>query len=157
MLDLHGKLRCEGDGMRTAIVADTNSDITPEEAAEEAEFVLSYLDGYELTYPVVFDWEVIGQESARTYGLDTETLCACANTFCSMVEEAGYRPMIYGNLKTFFIMLDMRRIEKYDKWFAYYQTPVYFPYEFTIWQYSSTGKVDGIKGDVDLNVCMKEY
>ena len=65
--------------------------------------------------------------------------------------------MIYGNLKTFFIMLDMSRIEKYDKWFAYYQTPVYFPYEFTIWQYSSTGKVDGIKGDVDLNVCMKEY
>ena len=34
MLDLHGKLRCEGDGMRTAIVADTNSGITPEEAAE---------------------------------------------------------------------------------------------------------------------------
>ena len=43
------------------------------------------------------------------------------------------------------------------KWFAYYQTPVYFPYEFTIWQYSSTGKVDGIKGDVDMNVSMKEY
>ena len=57
--------------------------ITPEEAREEAEFVLHYLEGYELTYPVVFDWEVIGKTTARTYGLDTRTLCESANAFWS--------------------------------------------------------------------------
>ncbi len=65
--------------------------------------------------------------------------------------------MIYGNLKTFMIMLDLKELEEYDKWFAYYNEPVYFPYEFTIWQYTSKGKVNGIDGNVDLNVGMKVY
>lgn len=84
-----------------------------EEAAEEAEFVLEYLDGYDLTYPVVFDWEVIGTESARTYGLDTETLCACANTFCSMVEEAGYEAMIYLTSYAGYIKYDLSQVMEY--------------------------------------------
>jgi len=54
-------------------------------------------------------------------------------------------------------MLDMTKLEEYEKWFAYYDEEVYFPYEFSIWQYTSKGVVDGIKGDVDLNVCMKNF
>ena len=54
-------------------------------------------------------------------------------------------------------MLDMSRLEEYHKWFAYYNTPVYFPYEFDVWQYSSKGRISGIKGDVDLNVCMTDF
>ena len=129
--------------------------VTTEEAKEEAQFLLD-LDPYDITYPVVLDLEEVNGKS-RTDDMTKEDFTDAAIEFLDTVEKAGYQPMIYGNLKTFFIMLDMRRIEKYDKWFAYYQTPVYFPYEFTIWQYSSTGKVDGIKGDVDLNVSMKEY
>ena len=67
------------------------------------------------------------------------------------------QPMIYGNLKTFFIMLDLEKIEDYDKWFAYYDENIYFPYDFTVWQYTSKGSVDGIGVDVDMNVCMKDY
>ena len=130
--------------------------VTTEEAKEEAQFLLDLLEPYDITYPVVLDLEEVNGKS-RTDDMTQEDFTDAAIEFLDTVEKAGYRPMIYGNLKTFFIMLDMSRIEKYDKWFAYYQTPVYFPYEFTIWQYSSTGKVDGIKGDVDLNVSMKEY
>ena len=64
--------------------------------------------------------------------------------------------MIYGNLKTFFIMLDMEQLTMYDKWFAQYDTSVYFPYEFKIWQYSESGTIDGISTDVDLNVSFYE-
>ena len=130
--------------------------VTTEEAKEEAQFLLDLLEPYDITYPVVLDLEEVDGKS-RTDDMTQEDFTDAAIEFLDTVENAGYQPMIYGNLKTFFIMLDMSRIEKYDKWFAYYQTPVYFPYEFTIWQYSSTGKVDGIKGDVDLNVCMKGY
>ncbi len=77
--------------------------------------------------------------------------------FLETIKAAGYTPMVYGNLKTFMIMLDLNQLEQYDKWFAYYNTSVYFPYEFSIWQYSSKGKVNGIKGDVDMNVSMKTY
>ena len=126
--------------------------ITVKEAAEEAEFVLEYLDGYDLTYPVVFDWEVIGIESARTYGLDTETLCACANTFCSMMEEAGYEAMIYLTSYAGYIKYDLSQVMEYDFWFAQYSDTPDFYYDFQMWQYSSTGSVDGISGDVDLNL-----
>ena len=130
--------------------------VTVEEAKEEAEFLLDMLKSYDITYPVVLDLEEVEGKS-RTEGLSQEDFTDAAIEFLDTIENAGYQTMIYGNLKTFFIMLDMSRIEKYDKWFAYYHNPVYFPYEFTVWQYSSTGKVDGIDGDVDLNVCMKEY
>lgn len=126
--------------------------ITVDEAAEEAEFVLSYLEGYELTYPVVFDWEVIGTEDARTYGLDTETLCACANTFCSMVEEAGYEAMIYLTSYAGYIKYNLSQVVEYDFWFAQYSDVPEFYYDFQMWQYSSTGSVNGISGDVDLNL-----
>ena len=126
--------------------------ITVEEAAEEAEFVLRYLEGYELTYPVVFDWEVIGTEEARTYGLDTETLCACANTFCSIVEAAGYEAMIYLTSYAGYIKYDLSQVMEYDFWFAQYSDVPEFYYDFQMWQYSSTGTVDGIDGDVDLDL-----
>ena len=68
------------------------------------------------------------------------------------IKEAGYTPMIYGNLKTFTLLLNIEELEDYDKWFAYYDESYYFPYDFKIWQYTNKGKVAGIKGDVDLNI-----
>ena len=60
--------------------------------------------------------------------------------------------MIYGNLKSFMIMMDITRLEDYDKWFAYYHYPLRFPYKIKIWQYSATRSVNGIKGEADLNL-----
>lgn len=131
--------------------------LTEEEAREEAEFVLDLIEPYDITYPVVLDLEETGSESARTAGMTKEEHTKAAIAFCEAIEDAGHRPMIYGNLKTFLIMLDMEQLEEYDKWFAYYDTPVYFPYEFTVWQYSSKGSIEGIGTEVDLNVCMKDY
>lgn len=131
--------------------------MTEEEAKEEAEFVLDLIQPYPITYPVVLDLEEANSDSARTADMTKEEYTKAAIAFCETIKEAGYTPMIYGNLKTFMIMLDMEQIEEYDKWFAYYDTSVYFPYDFKIWQYSSKGRVSGIKGDVDLNVGMKDY
>src|SRR5699024_10816934 len=64
--------------------------ISVEEAREEAQFVLSYLAGTQLDYPVVYDWEPISGASARTDGLDSVTLTDCAITFCETVAQAGY-------------------------------------------------------------------
>ena len=110
-----------------------------------------------MTYPIVFDIEESENEKARTAEMTKEENTKATIAFLETIRKAGYTPMIYGNLKTFMIMLDMEQLEDYDKWFAYYNTPVYFPYEFSIWQYTSEGNVNGIKGDVDMNVCMKKY
>ncbi len=130
---------------------------TPKEAVEEAEFVLELIEPYDVTYPIVYDLEEVTSENARTNGLTKEEFTENCIAFCETVKAAGYTPMIYGNLKTFMIMLDMQQVEEYEKWFAYYSTEVYFPYEFSIWQYTSEGTVSGIKGDVDLNICMKDF
>ena len=126
--------------------------VTEEEAIEEANYVLSAIEGYDVTYPIVIDIEEVTDSDARTAKLTKEEWTKNCIAFCETVKDAGYTPMIYGNLKTFFIMLDMEQLEMYDKWFAYYDTPVYFPYEFKIWQYTDKGSVDGISSDVDLNV-----
>ena len=143
-------------GIQTGVYFYTQA-LTEEEAREEAEFVLDLIKPYDVTYPVVLDLEETGSASARTADMTKEEYTKAAIAFCETIKEAGYTPMIYGNLKTFMIMLDMDQIEEYDKWFAYYDTSVYFPYAFEIWQYSSKGNISGIKGDVDLNVGMKDY
>ncbi len=131
--------------------------LTPEEAEEEAEFVADLLEDYEVTYPVVLDLEEVLTDNARTENMTKQEYTDVAIAFCEAIKDAGYTPMIYGNLKTFFIMLDLEKIEEYDKWFAYYDESFYFPYDFAIWQYSSKGSVDGVGTDVDMNVCMKDY
>lgn len=126
--------------------------VTEEEAVEEAEFVLEAIKGYEVTYPIVIDIEEVSAKDARTAELTQDERTKNCIAFCKAIEEAGYTPMIYGNLKTFFIMLDMEQLTEYDKWFAQYDTELYFPYDFKIWQYTDQGTVDGISSDVDLNV-----
>lgn len=131
--------------------------VTEEEAIEEAELALSLIEGRDIAYPVVFDMEEIAGDAARTAGLTTEEITDIAIAFCDTVEAAGYEPMIYGNLKWLAAKMDLSRLTGYDKWLAqYYRTPA-FPYEFQMWQYTSTGQVDGISGDVDLNLCFAEY
>ncbi len=131
--------------------------VTKEEAVEEAEYVIEHLKGYDVSYPVVLDVEEVETGNPRTEGMTQQDWTDVCIAFCDRIRDAGYTPMIYGNLKTFLLMLDLEQLEEYEKWFAFYQTPLYFPYEFSIWQYSSTGSVDGIKGDVDMNVSMREW
>jgi lysozyme len=126
--------------------------ITIEEAIEEADYVLEQIAPYDVTYPVVLDVEDVNDEIARTNHLTIEERTDLAIAFLERIKEAGYTPMIYGNLKTFLVMLDMERLEEYSKWFAYYSFPVYFPYEYEVLQYSEKGTVRGIEGDVDLNI-----
>lgn len=131
--------------------------ITVDEAIEEADFVLDRIQGYDLTYPVVFDWEPLGREDTRTYGLKTEILCEAANAFCQKVQDAGYLPMIYFNTYAGYIKYDLGEVKDYDFWFAMYSDAPTFYYSFDMWQYSSKGTVDGITGNVDMDLCFKHY
>lgn len=129
--------------------------ISVEEALEEASFVLNQIDGYDLTYPVVFDWEDIEAE-ARTDNMDMITLTSCADAFCQAVERAGYTGGVYFNQRFGYQELNLLSLEKYTLWLAEYNPTPTFAYHFDMWQYSCTGKVDGIETDVDLNLSFGE-
>lgn len=131
--------------------------ITTEEALEEAELTLSMIEGYEFTYPVVFDWEFVSAENARTEDISVTALTDCTVAFCEAIDAAGYRPMVYQNKRTSLFKLDLSRIAEYDFWLAEYNEKAGYYYNYDMWQYTAEGTVPGIKGDVDLNICFKDY
>lgn len=126
--------------------------VNEDEAVEEAEAVLEALEGYDINAPVVYDVEAVSSTQARTKDLTKEERTAITIAFCEKIRDAGYTPMIYGNVKTFMMLLDIEQLENYDKWFASYRDVLYFPYKIKLWQYTEKGSVDGIDGNVDLNI-----
>lgn len=131
--------------------------ITPEEAKEEAEFVLDIIKDYEIALPVVFDWENEPDVGMRTDNLDGTVLTQCAVTFCETVKLAGYLPAVYFNLTDAYVRYDLDKIKDYTFWYAQHEGEFpNFYYEYSIWQYSDSGKVDGIDGNVDLNICFNK-
>lgn len=132
--------------------------ITPEEATEEALFCLDILDGFYLDYPLVFDWEQIDSaENPRTLDIDPQVLTDCAVAFCDTVKRAGYIPCLYTDSKKAYMKFDLSKLSDVDIWYAFYNDSPDMYYNYMMWQYSCTGSVDGIEGDVDLNICFKNY
>ena len=133
--------------------------ITPEEAREEALQVLEWVEEYEITYPIVFDWEFQYEiEGCRTNDMTAAILTQCAMEFCNVIYCAGYTPMVYFYQFLAFNYYDLSTISAYDFWLAEHdRKPPTFPYAFTIYQYSNVGKIPGIEKGVDLNICLKDY
>ena len=131
--------------------------ITPEEALEEAEVVLSAVGDAKITYPIVYDWEFVTTDTARTDDISAKTLTECSIAFCERIKQAGYLPMIYQNKNTSLLNLNLPELTDYDFWLAEYtDTPTYY-YNYQIWQYSAAGTIPGISGEVDMNICFKDY
>ncbi len=126
--------------------------VNEKEAIEEAEFVLENLEDYKVDLPIVIDVEESVSSDSRTKDLTKEERTDAVIAFCERIKEAGHDVMIYGNTKSFMIMMDNEKLEDYDKWFAYYKYPLRFPYKMKMWQYTSSGEVDGIEGGVDVNI-----
>ncbi len=131
--------------------------ITEEEAREEAAFVLKQIAPYDIDYPVVYDLEKVSVENGRMNALTPTQRTDVTIAFLEAIKEAGYEPMLYANTEMLGVLVEMERLEDYEKWFAYYGTEMYFPYDYVIWQYTDKGTVNGIKGDVDLNISFKEW
>lgn len=121
------------------------------EAVEEASMVIALCDGYELDYPVMIDSEGAGG-NGRADSLDVETRTKVCKAFCETIENAGYEAGVYASRSWYNANLEVNKLEKYRIWLAEYRsTPLYSGY-YDMWQYTSKGKVDGIEGNVDLNI-----
>lgn len=126
--------------------------VSREETLEEAEFVLERIGQYPVTYPAAFDTEEIKGDTARTDGLSREQFTENCIVFCDRMKEAGYDTMIYANMKWMAFTLELEKLEDYSKWYADYEPVPQCPYDFSMWQYTETGTVPGVEGNVDLNV-----
>ena len=126
--------------------------LNKEEAIEEANYVLTLVKPYNITYPIAIDVEAIENDSFRQENLSASELTDVIIAFCDTI---GYTPLIYSNLLYFMDNVELERLEGYDKWFAGYQTASpYYPYKYAMWQYTSRAVINGANtgmGYCDLN------
>jgi len=120
------------------------------DAKSEAEHFLSVISSADITYAVALDLE------ANPAGLSAGTLSQAALAFCEKVASAGYTVLIYSSQNFFQTELDMDALNSYGFWVAKYSSdaPVI---DHVMWQYTSTGAVSGISGDVDLNYAYEDF
>ena len=123
-----------------------------EDARREAELFLSWVAPYSLDYPVAFDIEDGSQE-----GLSSETLTQIVETFCGIVEAAGYYTMVYANKFWLQHKLIYERVKRWDIWLAHYAAVTDYDREHGIWQCSSQAKISGIAGNCDLDWAYRDY
>lgn len=130
------------------------------EAVEEADYVLGILSKYNigLQYPIVLDVEASGDKAnegrADNISVDDRTNVCIA--FAERIKSSGNTPMIYSNKVWLTSYIDTNRLNC-DIWLAQYASNPTYDGIYTMWQYTSSGSVDGISGDVDLIHGYKNY
>ena len=132
--------------------------VTPEEAAEEAQWLVDAARDYKIDMPLVFDWENIDQstvatgDTVRTAEMTGEDVTACAVAFCETVTAAGYDAAVYGNRWQGYYDYDFTQLKDYAFWVSAPGTADDFYYAHDFWQYSYDGTVPGISGSVDRDL-----
>ena len=122
------------------------------EAKEEARFYVEILKDCKIQYPVCLDME---EEFQGKIG--KKKLTQMIEAFFEILMENNYFPMFYSYKGWIEAYLDMTVLDKYSVWLAQVSDKVTYDGGYYIWQYSFTGKVDGIKGDVDLDYSYRDF
>ena len=127
-----------------------------QEVDEEIQFILDILSdtGTEPDMPVVLDWEIPAADNPRTKNMDGRTLTDIQLHFCGQMKKMGYQPMVYFNWHQSENLYYLADLEDYPFWLALYQEQMTYPWRVEMWQWTHTGRVPGISGDVDINVYM---
>lgn len=136
---------------------------TLKEAMEEANFIKEIIKDKTFEYPVCIDTEDnhdiynSNYSDSSQYSIGKNSLTDIIKTICNDIEKNGYYVSIYASTSWFKSNLNIDDLTIYDKWIAQWSKSVNFGYKYGIWQYTSTGKVNGINGYVDLNYSYKDY
>ena len=126
------------------------------EAVEESSMVVSLIRDYELTYPVFIDTEGAGG-NGRADSLSVERRTAVCEAFCTTVENAGFEAGVYASRNWYNKNLETAFLDDFVIWLAEYRSvPLYQGY-YQMWQYTSKGSVNGISGNVDMNISYMGY
>lgn len=116
-------------------------------AISDAKWIIENIKDYKVELPIAFDWENWG--SFNTYELSFFGLTNMAKRFMDTVKDAGYDAMLYSSktyLENIWMSVD------YPVWLAHYTKNTNYAGDYSYWQICSNGKVDGINGDVDIDI-----
>lgn len=138
-------------GIKVGVYFFSNS-INTTEAKKEAKKTLELIQDYQqmITLPVVYDFEAFSN-AYRAYGLSKQQVTKNVIAYSQLIQQAGFTPMYYGSPSFLNSSFDVSQLTDYDCWLANYTTKTSYTGDYLYWQYSSTGTVDGITGNVDCN------
>lgn len=126
--------------------------ITEAEAVEEASMAMELVKGYRLDYPIYIDTEWSG---GRADNLSKRNRTNIVKAFCKTVQNGGYKAGVYASKYWYLDNLYADELKDYTIWVAQYNTECTYTGKYDMWQYTDKGRVPGIKGNVDLNICYK--
>lgn len=133
--------------------------VTKEEAAEEANWIIQNTAGYTISYPVVCEIASVRNEKARTDDLSKEDRTTVIRSFFSTLKDAGLKPVLCADKKVLIKDMELSKIMgEYDVWLNQPDVDLPdYPYLFSMWRYSTKGQVDGIAGNVSLDISFIDY
>ncbi len=116
-------------------------------ALKDAEWVIEQIKDYDVTLPIAFDWEE--WNDFNNFKISFFELTDAADTFLTRLEEEGYKGSVYSSK---YYLENIWLEHRHDIWLAHYTTKTDYKGKYSMWQLCSNGKVDGIKGNVDIDV-----
>ncbi len=128
-----------------------------EDARSEVQHTLRLLNGKRPEYPVFFDMEDADGYKAKHGMTSNQGLVDICKTFLLGIEDAGYYASLYAGLYWLNNQLNSHEIDRFDKWVAQWNTSCSYNKPYGIWQYTDSGRVDGINGNVDMNIAYTNY
>lgn len=140
-------------GLKVGVYFFTEA-INGKEGKEEADYTLSLIkkSGIKLDYPIAIDTEAQSAKNERAKNLSKAKRTEVIKAFCEQIKANGHEPMIYASTSWLNNKLDMSKLP-YKVWCAQYYKVCEYKKNVVMWQYTSEGKINGIKGNVDLNHC----
>lgn len=121
------------------------------EAIDHADWVVNELNGETLDLPITFDWE--NWSKWNSYNMSFYDINNIANSFIKRVEEKGYKGMLYSS--KFYLENIWENKNNNTVWLAHYTTKTNYQNNYMMWQLCNNGKIDGINGDVDIDILYK--
>ena len=123
-----------------------------EKARSEAKHVLRLIEGRKISLGVWYDIEDNGTSGA----INKETLTNIINTFCNTIKNAGHKVGVYANLNWLENKIEKTIKDNYDIWVAQYYSKCEYEGKYIMWQHTSSGKVNGISTNVDMNILYED-
>ena len=118
------------------------------EATEQANWVLKNLDGENLDLPIVFDWE--SWSKWNSFKISFHEINSIASNYMSTIKNGGYDAMLYSS--KFYLEDIWTNKLNYPVWLAHYTKETSYEGDYLIWQMCNNGKIEGINGDVDIDI-----
>lgn len=136
-------------GLKVGVYVYTTA-TTRKKAKEHAKWAIKTLKGEKLDFPIAFDWE--NWKYVKYYNISIKDLHDVYDTFASNLKKAGYDTMLYGSK---YYLEKIWDVNNKTIWLAHYIDKTTYQGNYLLWQMCDTGRIEGINGDVDINILYK--